>query len=182
MKKISAGCVALILISGLAFARNFSVEVRGQYFRPADQVFKDIYGEGTMFGGRLSLSVWKGLVVWAGADYFSKKGELTFTKEETELEIIPLGIGLQYSHPFSNALHIYGGGGLQYYSYSEKNPIGDVSENGFGFLAEAGSVIMIAGNLFLDIFITYSSCNIEPADFRINIGGFCAGVGLGIRF
>lgn len=182
MKRIITFCLALIFVPGSAVAGDFMVEVRGQYFSPTEQAFKDIYGPGMMFGGKVSVSVWKGLAVWAGADYFSKKGELTFTKEETELEIIPLGIGLQYSHPFSNALHIYGGGGLQYYSYSEKNPIGDVSENGFGFLAEAGSVIMIAGNLFLDIFITYSSCNIEPADFRINIGGFCAGVGLGIRF
>lgn len=182
MKKISAGFLALILVSGLAFAGNFAVEVRGQYFNPVDQDFKNIYGGGMMFGGKAIISVWKGLAVWVGADYFTKKGETTFTKEETTLRIIPVGIGLRYSRPLSPIFRIYGGLGLQYHSYSEKSELGDVSEGGIGILGEAGGIVNIVGGLFMDIFIDYSYCKFKPADFRINIGGLSAGVGLGIQF
>lgn len=182
MKRISTVCLALIFVSGLALAGDFAVEARGQYFNPVDQAFKDIYGGGMMFGGKAIISVWKGLAVWAGADYFSKKGETTFTKEETTLRIIPVGIGLRYSHPLSPAFRIYGGLGLQYHSYSEKNEIGDVSESGIGILGEAGGIVNIVGGLFIDIFIDYSYCKFKPEDFKINIGGLSAGVGVGIQF
>lgn len=91
----------LIVLSILFFAAvcmcaaSVTIEVRGSYFNPTEQAFKDIYGGGLMYGGEISLGIWKNLDVWIGGDYFSQNGELTFTGEETSLQIVPLGGGAQ---------------------------------------------------------------------------------------
>ena len=69
-----------------------------------EKAFRDIYGEGIMYGGEVNIRVWKALEVWFGASYFYKKGELTFTKEETKLKIVPIGAGIKYSFFFLKRL------------------------------------------------------------------------------
>ena len=134
-----------------------------------------------MYGGEVSVGVWRDLDLWLGGSYFSRKGELTFTKEETTLEIIPLGAGVKYRLT-RGSLSFYIGLGLNYYQYKEKNPIGDVSEGGLGYIGKVGSYVKVTDGLLIDLYLNYSYCKIKPADFDVNIGGIEAGVGVGYRF
>ena len=181
MKKILIFVAAVILFSGLGQALDFTIELKGQYFFPSEEAFRDIYGGGLMYGGELSIRIWKGLGVWLGGGYLSREGELTFTKEETNLEIIPLGGGLKYTlavKPFQ----LYLGAGLNYYLYKESNPIGDVSDRGLGYTARIGSYIKVIKGFLIDLYLNYSYCQLLPADFEINIGGLEAGIGIGYSF
>ena len=170
-----------ILLSGIANATDIKVEVKAHYLQPSEEAFREIYGEGMMYGGEVSVGIWKSLEVWFGGSYFSKTGELTFTKEETKVEIYPLGGGIKYRLS-KGVLSFYVGAGLNYYQYKESNPLGDVSKGGLGYIGKIGSYVNITGGFLIDLYVNYSYCKIKPADFEINIGGIEAGVGMGYRF
>jgi opacity protein-like surface antigen len=181
MRKFIIIIVSVVLLSWTANASDVIVELRAHYLHPSEEAFRDIYGGGMMYGGEVSIGVWKGLEVWFGGSYFSKKGELTFTKEETKLEICPLGGGLKYKLKIG-VFNLYAGAGLNYYQYKESNPLGDVSKGGLGCIGKIGSYVKVTEDLLIDLYINYSYCKLKPADFEINIGGIEAGVGIGYSF
>jgi hypothetical protein len=125
--------------------------------------------------------LWKNLELWVGASFFSKKGELSFTGEETKVRIIPIGGGVKYISSVGG-INYYSGIGINYYLYKETNPIGDASKGGFGILGMIGSFMKVTRGLIIDLYIDYSYCKMKPADYRINIGGFEAGIGIGYEF
>jgi len=181
MRKLAIIVAITICLSGLANATDVTVELKAHYFNPSEQAFKDIYGGGVMYGAEISIGVWKALDLWFGGSYFSKKGELTFTKEETKLELLPIGGGVKYRILSGNFV-LYVRLGLNYYQYKESNPIGEVSEGGLGFVGQIGSYVTIVGGLVFDLYVDYTYCKIKPVDFEINIGGIAVGAGVGYRF
>jgi hypothetical protein len=181
MKKSIIIMIIVVVLSGLANAADVIVEVRAHYLHPSEAAFRDIYSGGMMYGGEVSIGVWRGLEVWFGGSYLSKKGELTFTKEETRLEIYPIGGGLKYRLT-TGVFNLYTGAGLNYYQYKESNPIGDVSKGGLGYIGKIGSFVKITSGLLFDLYVNYSYCKMKPADYKINIGGIEAGMGIGYSF
>jgi hypothetical protein len=131
------------------------------YFFPTEERFKTVYGNGLAIDGELTIAVLKDVKVWVGASYLSKKGELTFTKEETKLKIMPLKGGLKYRILKGN-LNIYVGIGVGYHQLKETNPIGDVSKGGLGYLAKMGGFFNMGGGGLFEIFTEYSYCRIKP--------------------
>ena len=116
MRKLTTILLVTICLSGLAYASDVTVELKAHYFSPSEQAFKDIYGGGLMYGAEISIGVWRDLDLWFGGSYFSKKGELTFTKEETKLELFPIGGGIKYRILNGN-FALYAGFGLNYYQF-----------------------------------------------------------------
>lgn len=180
-KKIIMTVVIMTCLSGFIYAENFSIEVKGSYFNPSEAVFKDIYGGGFKLGGELTIGILKNLQLWFEGSYFSQNGELTYTKEETSLQIIPLGGGLKYKLK-AGILSLYGGAGINYYQYKESNILGEVSKSGIGYVGKIGVIVKIFKGTFLDLLGEYSYCKMTPAAFSINIGGIAAGIGLGFEF
>ncbi len=161
-------------------AGSVTVEVKGSFFYPTEQAFKDIYGGGFMYGGEISLGIWKNLDIWIGGYYFSQYGELSFTGEETSLKIVPLGGGLKYRLS-TGVLSFYGGAGVNYFNYQESNVIGDEKAGAVGFVTKVGVYLEPVNQFVIDFFVEYSYCRMTPADFTINIGGIKAGIGIGVR-
>ena len=84
MRKLIIIIFTGILLPGIANASDVIVELRAHCLYPSEEAFRDIYGGGMMYGVEVSIGAWKELEVWFGGSYFSKTGELTFTKEEPE--------------------------------------------------------------------------------------------------
>ena len=100
MKKLILSLFVTLLISGMINAKISYLELRTNYFNPSNRDFKDIYGGGIQYGLELGFDIRESFTVWVGGSYFKKKGELTFTKEETTLNILKLfevGIRLKFS-------------------------------------------------------------------------------------
>jgi hypothetical protein len=167
-----------LVLSTLATAADVTFKVKGSYFYPYDTAFKDIYGSGLMYGVEASTEISRHLEMWIDGSCFFKKGELSLTKEETKLRIIPVGGGLRYSLSLSR-IHVYSGIGINYYLYNEKNPIGDVNCGNLGGSFNVGSFVRVSGGWIIDFFVNYSYCEMKPADYKINIGGIEAGIKLG---
>jgi hypothetical protein len=181
MKRALSIIAAFISLCGFVSAKDFVIEVKAHYFSPSNPAFRDIYGGGIAYGAEVSIPVGKQLSVWFGGSRYSDRGELTFTKEETTIEILPLGCGLKYKMSRRGS-GFYIGAGVNYCRFKEVNPIGDVSEGGLGLEAKIGNYVRIVDGLLIDIFVNYSYCKIKSADYRINVGGIEAGLGIGYGF
>lgn len=174
----------LVLTAGKAWGAGFSLTLKGGYFMPADQVFKDVYGSGPIFGAEFAAPLAGGLHVWTGAEIFTKKGLLPVTEEETSARIVPVFAGLRY-HVGSSSVRPYLGAAAGYFMLHEENPLGTANESGFGFLVRGGLLVKIAGPLSLDLHGNYSGCTIksdDPDPLEAKIGGLQAGGSLVIRF
>ena len=157
-----------------------TIEAKGSYFYPMERAFQDIYGGGLMYGGEVSVGIWKGLEVWAGGSYFTRDGQLTFTGEDTTLQIIPIGGGLKYKIT-QGLVSVYIGAGANYFDFRESNVIGDVQKGGVGAIAKLGVQFEPVKMFVIDLFAEYTYCRMTPADFDIDIGGIKAGIGLGLK-
>ncbi|MCX7973450.1 MAG: hypothetical protein N3B16_03005, partial [Candidatus Aminicenantes bacterium] len=100
MKIYSIIPIFFIIIIGLFLtpdeirALTVRAEIKGAYFNPTDQAFKDIYGQGKTYGAEVGFKFNRFIGLWLSAETFSKKGKMTFTQEETTLKIMPVGFGL----------------------------------------------------------------------------------------
>jgi len=172
---------SLAVWSAPALAGSISVEGKGSYFLPTEKAFKDIYGGGISYGAEIGMGFLGRLSLWIGGDYYRGKGKLTFTGEETKIEIMPLCAGIRYA--FSNSsIRPYVGIGVGYFQYKESNPIGSINKGNLGLVAKLGLTAKIAGPLFADLQADYTNCSAKPADIKADLGGIRAGIGLGITF
>jgi opacity protein-like surface antigen len=179
LKKIAVFLSILVLCSGLTQATEILFSARASYFSPTEQAFKDIYGGGLKFGGTMAVNLFRDFDIFVSGSFLTKTGELSYTKEETKLSIVPVVLGLQYRIK-SGKFQPFFGIGAGYFSFKESNIIGDVNKNGFGFTSKVGALFFVTKTIFLQLYSDYSYCKMTPADFTINIGGIEAGLGLGV--
>lgn len=152
-----------------------------KYFQPSEQDFKEIYGSGMMYGAELSVILWEWIEFWASGDYFSRKGKLTVSGEDTELQIIPVYGGLKFRFP-TEKINPYFGFGVGYFNYKEKNPIGTVENGDMGYIGQIGCIFEMTEGFIFDIHAAYSHCTVMPKNVKANLGGFQAGIGVGFEF
>jgi hypothetical protein len=182
MKKIIAILIVVLLSSTIATAEGIIFEIKGSYFSPSDKDFRDIYGGGLMYGGELTIGVYKGFSVWFGVNFFTKTGELTFSQEETSVNNSLYGGGLKYNFYSGKRIDIYGGLGAYNFHSKESNIIGNVTTSSFGPVGKFGLNINIVEKFLFDLYFEYSYCKVKPSDFGVIIGGFSTGIGLGYEF
>jgi opacity protein-like surface antigen len=172
-----------LLVVGMAASMSYAQEVLGRagYFLASDSAYKDIYGNGPVFGLELRIGKDK-LAGWLEGSYRSATGKSSFTKEETKVSVLGVEGGALYRF-MAGALSPYLGAGLGYYSFKESNTfIGEAAKGGVGFCALGGASYFVTSSIVLDARIKYTSCSMKPADFDINVGGLTVGAGVGIRF
>ncbi|MBW1933747.1 MAG: hypothetical protein JRI56_12305, partial [Deltaproteobacteria bacterium] len=139
------------------YAKAVEVEIllSSGYFQPSETAFRDIYGGGLTYGGQLNLKLASNWRLWVSLDYFSRSGQLTFTKEETELTIMPLGLGATYFQSLPPA-EVYLALGMHYFKYTESNPIGVAEKGGSGMSIEPGVAIKLFRGVLLRVYLKYS--------------------------
>jgi hypothetical protein len=174
---------AVLLISMGAWAGGFSLGVKGGYFWPSDGFFKDIYKNGPVFGGEIAVSTLRHLDIWAGGDFFSKTGKLTFTEEETKIRITTLCAGLRYRFSQGSiSPYLAAAGGL--YLYKEENVLGPASGTGLGIIGQGGVLFKVFKALAFDLHGCYGLCKVKSEEIEksVDLGGFQTGATLVLRF
>jgi len=179
MKRYILSILVILFILGTLNAQDVSIGLETSYFIPSNQTFKDIYGGGIQYGGELSVDVLKRFSIWFGSSYFSKKGELSFTKEEIALRIIPVNLGINYRFTDKKVIP-YIGIGMGVHFYRETAPRDTVRYARFGYSGQAGVLIELKEKFYLEFRIDYKYSTIAPDGTDINIGGI--GTGLGLKY
>jgi len=187
MKRRWAILMFALLLAGMTAASwgaGVSLTLKAGLFFPSDSIFREVYKNGTVFGGELAVPIAAGLHLWAGAEYFGKSGLLSVSEEMTKVRIIPVYLGLKY-HFGKSTVRPYLGAAAAYFLFKEENPLGSVSESGIGLLGQAGLLIKIGGPIALDLYANYRACTLrtdDPDPVEAKIGGLSGGVGLVFRF
>ncbi len=183
----------VVLLAGLclihAEANTFSLtlgagirNVTGTTDETGDNLYEKVYGKNNLaFGIDLGYQVIKALQIFLHSDYFSVKGELTLTKDETTLTIIPLELGGRFFLG-KKIIFPYIGAGIGYYMYKEENIIGTVNDKQFGFFTEGGFKLLFMKSLFFDLKLKYVFLKVDGAEGKVNLGGLAYMGGIGITF
>ena len=182
--KAGAALLAFALSAGTAWGGGVTATLKGGYFLPTAEVFRDVYSGGLTFGADVTVPIGGVFQVWTGVEYFGKTGLTTVTEEETKVRVVPVHLGLRCEFG-EKALHPYVGAAAAYFLLHEENALGTVSEGGLGFLAQAGVMARIGGAVWLDIHAGYRGCKLtleEPEPIEANLDGISAGFGIAFRF
>lgn len=174
--------LALLAAAGYsAFGATFFIEAKGSVFIPTDKVFRDIYGQGMSFGGEIIVSLWEGIGLWIGGDYFSKKGKLTLSKEDTSIQITPVYGGLKWQL-LRGKFRPYIGGAVGYFIFKESNVMGTFQKSEVGYLGQLGFLFFPLKSFFIDLQGSYSYCRSRSAEFEADLGGLRGTAGFGFAF
>jgi hypothetical protein len=157
---------------------------RAGYLFPSDAAFREVYGNSLSFAADLTIPLAGPLQLWAGAELLSKTGSLPVSEEASRLRLVPLFAGLRLEAA-GKSFRPYLGAAAAYFLFHEENPIGEVSDNAFGLLGQAGLVVRLVGPVWLDFFAGYRSATVRTEGddpLEAKVGGFSAGLGLSFKF
>ncbi len=190
MKKLIFSVILLIAM-GLpgAGAGKFSLSigagiknVNGIEDENGINLYTEVYGKNKMvYSLDLGYRVSKPLHVFLHSDYFSIKGKLTHTGEDTDLTIIPIEVGVRFFMG-SKKIFPYFGVGTGFYLYREENVIGTVNEHKIGFFAEGGLKFQFTKRFFFDLKVKHIFLKVTGAEGQVDLGGFTLIGGIGISF
>jgi acetoin utilization deacetylase AcuC-like enzyme len=89
------------------------------YFLASDSAFKEIYGNGAVYGGELRLGG-KRIVGWLEGSYRERVGKFSFTGEETKVKVTGIDVGV-LCRIIPGNISPYAGAGIGYFIFNENN-------------------------------------------------------------
>ena len=179
--------VWLLVLTVLIRANPIRMEINTAYFYPSEKPFREIYGPHLKYGLDLGMNIWQKVELHFEANYFFKKGHLTFTRETTRLKLVPFSMNLRYLF-WERSLSLYAGLGVSYLLFEEKNPLGKIKAQKGGPMIKIGAFKRIRGlkkwfkTFVINAFLSYHYCPMEPAQIKFDAGGIDLGLGLGFEF
>ena len=182
MKRAVLMTLGLWLMGVTALTAGYRIGIKGSFFSSENQTFRTIYGSAAKFGIEGGLDIAKNWSLWAGLDYLHKTGELTVTKEETRVSIMPLTLGVRYEIPAGPKLRFHVGAGAQEVFFKEETVLGTAKENALGFIAAGGVVYRLADSVGIGFFLAWSTCKMKHEDIDFKVGGLDIGGGIDFRF
>jgi hypothetical protein len=178
----------------------FSVQGDISYFRPSASILRKIYDDGWV-GYKVELEqpfstnhgFWSRISVFTDVSYFAKNGHSLGGHDRTQIRIVPLSLGFQWSQPVVDGLHFYLGAAPRYFFLHIHDHLSAVrkttNKNGLGGMVIGGLTWDVWKQLSVDLFTSYSYKRFNkpstPPHVRgesLQVGGLEAGAGLGWRF
>lgn len=162
---------------------RFMVMVDAGYMFSFDKDYKKIYGSGDIFPRvKVGYRIARNFYIWAG--YSTVKGKGTIPEIESAASSAQnfLALGFKYARNFSNKLGYKLEASAVRASFSEKALDTEVKESVSGFGLEAGLTYPLGKRLFSEFStgILYASDMVLSK--KVYLGGFSAGLGLGMKF
>ncbi|MDD8025170.1 MAG: hypothetical protein PHI34_01560 [Acidobacteriota bacterium] len=164
--------------------RQGSFEIVYGHFSINDPLFTEVYAKGGGIEGlAITAALFFNIDFYLEAKYFQKKGELTFTKEETSFVLIPFSVGFRWRIPLG-LIEPFIGAGLDYDVYYEKNDIGTALDYAKGSHILAGVSLRPGrkSSVALTARLRYSMVKAEHAGVTVDLSGLEAGASLAFLF
>jgi hypothetical protein len=167
---------------------RFSISVMGNYLSSADEGFQDFYGKSSFYPEvKLGIKIFKGFYLWGGFASLSARGETEpMLQEETKWTQKFFSFGGGYKAKLISAIAANLRLGILFTKYKEEALEMELDDSASGFFASAGLVFHIGSIFFIELEIGYLSVSDEiiydDIVNSIDLGGFKAGIGIGVRF
>lgn len=167
---------------------RFSISVMGNYLSSADEGFQDFYGKSHFYPEvKLGIKIFKGFYLWGGFGSFTATGETEpLLQEETKWTQRFISYGGGYKAKLSSAIAANLRLGILLTKYKEEALELVVDKSDSGFIVSGGLIFHIGTIFFTELEIGYLSVSDEiiydDIVNSIDLGGFKAGIGIGVRF
>lgn len=182
-------CLAIIFLPSALLATDcipdcesetdWTLEVRGAYYRPSSKQLRKIYSNCLIdYQVTLAKRIHPFCEIWAEFDWTIKRANIhkhdryedDGFRSRTRLSIIPLSLGFKFIYPILPFVDIYAGAGVSYsflrirnhckedysywnFSYSPFKR--EINKNDFGALLKIGFQCALSDSTFLDFFADY---------------------------
>jgi hypothetical protein len=174
------------------FCTELLTEAKVGYLYPTTTRFRKVYGGGGLYGAELSLQLWRGLYLWAEANYFYKKTSSLGSHSKTEITLVPIPIGLKYLWKCSSGDFYLGAGGVAaYIDIRDHSPFVNPKTKtwGYGGIVRLGYIYNFKKIFFFSFFADSSWIYAHPhrqghhaiSSNKINVSNASAGVSFGFR-
>ena len=179
--------IAILLAAALpaaAFLRQGTVEFLAGRNKVDEPRFAAVYkNNGPIVGLSISGNLVFNLNLYLDVKYMSRKGMLTYTKEETTLSFLPISGGLRYVLPL-DVVHPYVGVGTDVFFYFEENPIDTVVNAARGTHLLIGAYVHPLEDvpLALNLRLKWTSAKTTEQDRTVNLGGLEYGLAVAFIF
>jgi len=142
--------------------------------------FEAAYPSGGPIGGlTLSSALVSNFNIYLDIKYYSRQGQLTFSREETNFYMVPIDVGVRYIYALGPLLP-YLGAGLDFYLYYEDNAIGTVLNSTNGYHVTAGTYLRFGQSVpvMINLRAKYTWAKAERDANQIQLGGleYCIGL------
>jgi hypothetical protein len=163
---------------------------------------------GYFIEGALRYNVWDCLYLELNSSYFSHKGRASVTTiscndssenccegcgECVKFKMPTLGFGVKYFYWFHDCISFFVGGGLKAFFVRIKNDSPYVqrcnNKNELGGFLHTGFMFDVYKGLSIELFADYFGTRLErpctdisSITYRLNVGGFAGGLGIGYSF
>lgn len=182
MKKILHATLAILFLAAAAQAVDMSAALTFSYLGAADGGFREIYGSGGFMPGlRLEAMVGGDISLYAAYGYFNQKGETAVLGSESRSKQHFASAGAAWRRGLSPALNGFLHAGLLYVHFQEEALGAELSGNAIGAEAGVGAEFRLGSKLLLVPFASYLFASDTVDGVKIKLGGFRAGIGLGLR-
>lgn len=182
MKKILHATLAILFLAAAAQAVDMSAALTFSCLGAADGGYREIYGSGGFMPGlRLEAIVGGDISLYASYGYFSMKGETAVLGFASRSRQHFASVGAAWRRALSPALNGFLHAGLLYVHFREEALGEELSGNAIGAEAGAGAEFHLGSRLLLVPFASYLFANDTVDGVKVKLGGFRAGVGLGVR-
>ena len=158
--------------------------------------------------GALRYNAWKCLYLELNSSYFGRKGRALIIPtsstgsccnkpcgcgECVDFKMPTIGFGLKYYYWFRDYVSLFVGGGIKGFFVRIKNDSPYVAhcnnKNAVGGFVHTGLLFDVYKGLFLELFADYLGARVKcPCDntssvtYKLNVGGFAGGLGIGYKF
>ena len=185
--------LSLFFLCMAVHAEAFETWLQGDvgYFYPTSDKFRQIYQENALYGGEITVPLPKRWALWASADYYKTKGHSIGLNDPTNINLVPLGLGVKYILPLGSMTQFYVGAGACYLFLNVHNDSPFVKEhvhlNGWGWVAKTGLMMNLSDRWFLNLFADYmdKQFTTHPTSgqkVKVNVSNVSVGLGLGYKF
>lgn len=166
--------------SSAAAERRGTLELLAGYYQPHEPRYTAVYEQGGRTQGlAFSAMLTRNFDLYMELKGFYKKGELTYSRMETKLLIVPASLGFRFLLPLG-MLVPYIGAGADLFFLLETNTIGTVFEYAPGYNIQGGIYLQLGKKspVWLNMKIKYSRVKKSMDDFTLDLGGMEYTVGL----
>jgi hypothetical protein len=183
MKKLFWTAVVVLVLSSSSLAGRFLVSAEVSYLSPSDSGFKDIYGSSVILPElRVGITIFKDFFIYGSYGFFSVKGETPVLKFEAKSAQNVISFGAGYSLSLTRAVSLEGAVGGVFFDYKEEALDTEVKGSALGFRVEGGAAYTIGKHFFARLSAAYLAASDTVEGVDIKLGGFRAGIGLGVSF
>jgi len=161
---------------------RFFVKGNFDYLSPSDRDYKDVYGSGTLFPQvKAGFRMARNFYIWAGYGSISAEGTIPELESSAKASQTFLFFGLKYTRNFSKKMGYKIEAAMASIKYKEEALEMELKESAQGFSVETGLVFNLGKRFFSELSIGGLFATDVLPEKKVKLGGFKAGLGLGVK-